>query len=128
MFPLLLALLMPQNSPTLESLRDNHRALLVFAPSDQAPLYKQQVAILRAHTAEMNDRDLIAVPVLGQANEQLELRRRFHIAPSNFTVILIGKDGGEKLRRHIPISVEDLERNIDAMPMRRDEMRRKSQP
>jgi hypothetical protein len=37
-----------------------------------------------------------------------------------FTVLLIGKDGGEKLRQHTSIPIDKL----DAMPMRQAEMRR----
>jgi hypothetical protein len=57
------------------------------------------------------------------AAEQAATRKRFHIAPNAFTVILIGKDGGEKLRSSIPLSVDTLRSTIDAMPMRQDEMR-----
>jgi hypothetical protein len=37
--------------------------------------------------------------------------------------VLIGKDGGEKLRRTTPLSPEELFAIVDAMPMRRAEMR-----
>lgn len=37
-------------------------------------------------------------------------------------VILIGKDGGAKLRSEKPLSMAKLQETIDAMPMRQDEM------
>ena len=43
--------------------------------------------------------------------------------PREFTVILVGLDGGEKLRRDGLIAVETLNARIDAMPMRRRELR-----
>ena len=45
---------------------------------------------------------------------------------ADFVVILIGKDGGEKLRSRHPLRVESLTKGIDAMPMRQDEMRSRS--
>ncbi len=58
-------------------------------------------------------------------DEQAAARRRFHVRPNDFTVILIGKDGGEKLRSHQPVSLDILRSTIDAMPMRQEEMRSK---
>jgi len=41
-----------------------------------------------------------------------------------FSVVLIGKDGGEKLRRDSFLSTRELFAFVDAMPMRRAEMER----
>ena len=131
-----------QNAPSLASLKDSKRVLLVFAPSDQNSDFQQQFQMLSRSAADMQQRDLVIVPVLvnvGQytsANtlrnthppvasdqDQVALRNRFHVAPGEFSAILIGKDGGEKLREHTPISAEKLNQTIDAMPMRKDEMR-----
>ena len=40
--------------------------------------------------------------------------------------MLIGKDGGVKLRQEEPISVADLFALIDSMPMRKQEMGQRS--
>jgi hypothetical protein len=133
-----------QDAPSLASLRDKNRVLLVFAPSDQTPDFERQFDILSKHASDLRERDLVLiqvvtiahppttantlrVPHLPVASEtaQLDLRHRFHVAPGAFTVILIGKDGGEKLRQHTPISIDKLNAVIDAMPMRQDEMRQK---
>jgi hypothetical protein len=37
-------------------------------------------------------------------------------------VILIGKDGEEKLNSRTPVTVDQLEKLIDSMPMRKREM------
>jgi len=39
-------------------------------------------------------------------------------------VLLIGKDGGVKLRSKAPIAPRTLVETIDAMPMRQDELQR----
>ena len=41
-------------------------------------------------------------------------------------MVLIGKDGGEKLRSHEIVSPETLCRLIDSMPMRQEEMRERA--
>jgi hypothetical protein len=120
------------------------RELIIFAPSVRNLLFKQQVESLTHSRNDLRDRDLQVVLVLGSASEadlkpfssddlfillnsrdESEQSRDFHVAPHKFTIILIGKDGGEKLRQHTPIPVEKLNATIDAMPMRRDEMRQK---
>jgi hypothetical protein len=51
------------------------------------------------------------------------LRQRFHIEPGGSTFILVGKDGTVKLRRP-SVRLSNLFEVVDAMPMRRAEMRR----
>jgi hypothetical protein len=117
-------------------LRDTYRPLLIFAPSPTDPQLQIQLRWLRENAADVAERDVavIAVPYQSPSPTQATLtdagataaRRSFHIAPTDFTVILIGKDGGEKLRSHQPIPMETLRSTIDAMPMRQDEMRQKA--
>jgi len=52
-----------------------------------------------------------------------ELLTRSCIGSVAFASILVGKDGGVKLRSNAPVSAERLSNVIDAMPMRRREMR-----
>jgi hypothetical protein len=138
------ALALAQDAPSLASLKDKNRVLLVFAPSDQTPDFERQLDLLASHPNDLRERDLVLLPVVTMAHPptdantlrvphppvasptaQLDLRHRFHVAPGAFTVILIGKDGGEKLRQHTPISIDKLNATIDAMPMRQEEMRQK---
>ncbi len=84
----------------------------------------------------MRDRDIvpIALPYNNPAPTAAQLtpteaetvRRRFGVQPGDFTVVLIGKDGGAKLRSRKPLSMEKLKETIDAMPMRQDEMKAKA--
>lgn len=133
-----------QDAPSLASLKDTNRVLLIFSPSDRSPEFERQLDLLDKHAYDLRDRDLVLLPVVTVAKppanantlraghppfasqtEQLALRHRFHVAPNEFTVILIGKDGGEKLRQQTPISIDKLNAVIDAMPMRQDEMRQR---
>jgi hypothetical protein len=146
--PTLLMVLFParslsQNAPSLASLKDKQRVLLVFAPSDKDPLFLQQLGLLQHHEEELKDRDLVLIavpahvggadtlrslhPPIASETDQLALRSRFHVAQNRFAVILIGKDGGEKMQKHAPVTVEKLISTIDAMPMRKDEMRSRNQ-
>ena len=51
------------------------------------------------------------------------LRKQLRLMTSQFVVVLIGKDGGEKLRRTHRVDLGEIFALIDAMPMRRQEMR-----
>ncbi len=127
---------------TLKSMRDTCRPLLIFAPSDADQRVQTQLAIVAANADELHERQVIAVPLplagagkplvpalnsrdLGtmSAAEAGVARKRFHVAPADFTVVLLGRDGGEKLRSRVPISYVTLRDTIDAMPMRQQEMR-----
>jgi hypothetical protein len=46
------------------------------------------------------------------------------IPTKNFEVFLIGLDGGIKIKQTKPITLEELYQKIDAMPMRRSELRK----
>lgn len=118
------------SSATLASLRDHQRVLLVFDNGNNQQA-EAQLNVAATHVADFHERDLVlagiqgsdpAVPTVTLATgEDLAARQRFHISPNTFTVLLIGKDGGEKLRSHTAISWDKLKRTIDSMPMRQQE-------
>lgn len=130
-----------QSHATLASLRHDYRPLLVFgAPQNEQ--VREQEKLLAEHVGELKERQVVVVPVrLGEddsaawkmfpAEEVVQLepgedaaaRRRFHVGEGEFVVILIGKDGGEKLRSQTPVTMERLIKVIDAMPMRQKEAR-----
>ena len=140
---LCLAVLHPMShAQTLASFVDRNRILLLFAPTDQDAQLRQQLKLLDHHAADLHDRDLLIIPVLGQSGpprtantlrtlnppaisdrEQLTIRHRFRVEPTEFAAILLGKDGGEKLRSASPVPIERLREVIDAMPMRQQEQR-----
>ncbi len=53
------------------------------------------------------------------------LRTRYAIKSGEFRALLVGKDGGVKLSSPTPLSSGTLFLTIDAMPMRRDEIRQR---
>lgn len=122
----------PSSPTTLAKLHDNFRPLLLFASSPDDPSLLAQLHKLKDSAPGLHERDvlLIAIPFHTPAPTDVSLtpadaaeaRRRFHIAPTDFTVILLGKDGGEKLRSSKPLSFDKLRGAIDSMPMRKEEM------
>ena len=120
--------------PSLEAYRWQNRLMLVFAPAEDDPRLARQIALSRAHADGLADRDLLLMEVIGDKKMRIEghagsaadaraLRDRHNVASDEFAVILIGKDGGTKRREARPFEAEDLFETIDAMPMRRREMR-----
>lgn len=114
--------------------RWKHRPVVVIAgPSGEAALAEQR-RILSASISGLRERDVVIVWVAGNTVNAVlgpgpglsaeQLRRRFGAPDNGFHVVLIGKDGGTKLSRSTPLPANVLFGAIDAMPMRRDEMRR----
>jgi hypothetical protein len=104
------------------------RVLLVIAPSANDEQIQKQQDILQKQKAGLQDRDLeiIYLPMnTAKQGDQDFLMRKFNMKPNEFYAILIGKDGTEKLRSAIPLEAEKLFGTIDAMPMRKEEMRNK---
>jgi hypothetical protein len=98
-----------------------NRVVLLFAESAEAPELAQQRKLL-ADKAGLQDRDLIVKEIIGPS----PLRAKFGVK-SGFAFVLIGKDGGAKLRSAKPVERERLYGTIDAMPMRRQEQRDRKQ-
>ena len=110
----------PLARETLDQYRWSHRPVLLFAPSEHDKAYRLQMKILDAAESGLAERDVLVLSDILDVGRG-KLRKTFQI--DGFEIILIGKDGGVKLRSKTPISVEDLFSVIDAMPMRRQEMR-----
>lgn len=120
---------------TLHDLRDRARPLLIFAPKPDDARLDIQLRNLHQHAAEMGDREIVplALPYNNpgstdaqlSVSEAVEQRRRFHVAPADFLVVLLGKDGGAKLRSSKPLSAAKLVDTVDGMPMRQQEMRQR---
>lgn len=122
------------SSFNLSSQKWQNRVLLVFAPSVDNHSYQQQMQLFNQHQNGFTDRDLVLVQVLATdksyANGQpidessaANLRNRFGVDKENFQVILVGKDGGVKRSDTKPVQAAAIFEQIDAMPMRQQEMR-----
>ncbi len=117
--------------------RWKHRLLLLFAPNGDDPLLKQIHSELIARKVEVDDRDLVIFHVFEQEPSRMNstllnpetvesIRNRFAAPRNRFTLILVGKDGGIKLKRSRRTDLKDIFALIDSMPMRQNEMRRKN--
>ena len=107
----------------LEELRWKKRVILIYAPAGSEEQLARQEQSLRTHEAELKERDVTQI-ILREPAEDRRTADRFKLTEAGFTVLLIGKDGGEKLRSHNVVSPATLCELIDSMPMRQAEMRR----
>jgi hypothetical protein len=123
----------PTGIVSLTTLRDTARPLLIFAPTPDDPQLQIQLRRLHDNAAAVFERDIVVIaipyespsptPAMFTVECAKFARIRFNVAPTDFTVILIGKDGGEKLRSHKPLTIDQLSTTIDTMPMRQQELR-----
>lgn len=99
------------------------RPVLVFADDENDEDYFKQMKILNTYFSDLQERDIV---IYGDniASQNASLRRKYK--PSGFTVFLIGKDGGVKLRRDKLVSARELFSLIDAMPMRQREIQQQN--
>ena len=115
--------------------KGKYRPVVVFAPEAGDQRLARQREIVEALKPAFIDRQVVLVLVGGDrvtvelgpppAMGAEALRARYGIAPGEFKVLLVGKDGGVKLASDKPMAAQALFRAIDAMPMRVDEMRKK---
>jgi hypothetical protein len=96
------------------------RLVLALASGAGDPRLSEQRRIFAAMGQGAAERDLVLVEALGAEAELY--RRRLGAGPEDFA-LLIGKDGGLKLAAPTPLGPEALFPTIDAMPMRRQEMK-----
>lgn len=97
----------------------NNRLLLIFPGADLEAKQKQAMFLIQDPEG-IAERDLMILDL-----HSTDDRSRHGVKVGEFTVVLIGKDGQEKLRKTSPIGLDELFKVIDAMPMRKDEVRKK---
>ena len=110
---------------TLRESQGWQRVLLVLAATTEQANFKNQMALLATAKPGLAARDFQVLELtyaqLPAADRQLLIRRLGRLPV--FAVVLIGKDGGIKLRRSRPVAPAELFALVDQMPMRRQEMR-----
>ena len=99
-----------------------HRLVVVVAqPGD--PRAVQQHAALQQAAAALRERDVVVQDLSPEAARRD--RPELGVNPqAAFELLLVGKDGGVKLRRGTPVAAAEITGLIDTMPMRQSEMRR----
>lgn len=129
----LLAAGQQKKSLELSDYQWKNRLLLIFAPSLQSDEYQNQLLELKGEGDGLHDRDMKIFYMLEKGtskvdqetlivNNKEQLRDMFNVVNGEFTVILIGKDGSEKLRSNSVLKMQKLFTVIDAMPMRQQEI------
>ncbi len=106
------------DEPDLAALLWVARPLVVFADTPNDPRYTQQLAILEAGRAELEDR---RVTVLIDTDPAANGPLRRELRPRGFGLVLIDTDGTVVQRRPSPTSVRELTGMIDRLPSRREE-------
>ena len=114
--------------------RWERRPLLVFAPAHSDPRLAETLSRIEATGCDFAARDMVLGQVLGtggstldghpvDAEQSRQLRAQFAVDTTAFTVVLIGKDGGEKMRVTDVPDLRQIYAVIDGMPMRGNEIR-----
>ncbi|OAN62286.1 DUF4174 domain-containing protein [Sphingomonas sp. TDK1] len=116
--------LMLGTTQSIATMQWHKRVVLISASDAEDPMLRKQRDILDHWRQGADERDIAIVEVvgdqvLGASDAAAQLRARYRLQRTGFMVLLIGKDGGVKLRQKKPLSAETLEQVIDAMPMRR---------
>lgn len=96
----------------------SHRVLLLAAAQSDEPALLKMSEWLSENVDGVRERDLV---VYRLKPDDL-LAKRWQMSGA-FTLLLIGKDGTEKLRTSHAVDLSVVFDTIDAMPMRRREMR-----
>lgn len=122
------------NAQDIESLKWENRVLLVLSDSPLNNLFKNQIQELHKDIKGLNERKLkvfqihkdfyrIGLELDSKIHKSENLYNNYHKEDSDLEVILIGLDGGVKLRQEELLTLESLFATIDEMPMRRREMK-----
>ncbi len=110
------------------------RIVLVFANSNHDVEFQKQWAVFEENHKGMRERDLLVVGItasevhsqisaVAASNSTDAFRKFYEIGKAEeVTVILLGKDGTEKLRENKLVLADQLFSLIDSMPMRQQEM------
>ena len=118
---------------SLNDFRWKNRLLLLMEPQGDLVNTRDQLALLSTFEQDIKARELVILVFDGEVIRDKDLKITA-IKPDNITdkdfkgVLLLGKDGGIKLKEPFtvaPILIFDL---IDSMPMRQREMGRKNSP
>jgi hypothetical protein len=103
---------------TLPELRYLVRPLLIFAPKPDDPQLEIQIRTVEEHAVQAHDLLLLPIglpyqnapptPAKFTDAEAESLRRRFSVAPTDFAVILLDKQGSMVSRSPKPLSIHEL--------------------
>ena len=108
---------------TLNAQNSAFRRVLLFAEKANDASLTIQKQLLDSDKAGCLERDIrIEIYITSQTDKNF--LKKYNITQSQFTLLLIGKDGGIRLSSKKVIPKEQLFALIDTMPMRQDEIKR----
>lgn len=125
------------NGQPISSHKWKDRVLIILTDEERVDRLHRQVNILQTDQEGLKDRKLVIYSVKGDAYRKginsdqwvngSNFFEAFKDSELNFKVILIGLDGGIKINQSEVLSLDELFNTIDAMPMRRSELRTRNQ-
>lgn len=118
----------------LSDYRWERRPLLLFAPADSDPRLVETLRRIEASRCDFVDRDMVLGRIVTEGTSTLDghvvdtdqtrrLMSEFGIGADSFSVVLVGKDGGEKLRVADVPDLQAIYAVIDGMSIRARETR-----
>ena len=141
LLPALLATLVMAPGTSLAGLLDEHlwrhRLMVLVAPTPNEALVAQQRRLIEQRADALIDRNIQVYQLFERGVSTLQgnpladgqaamLRAELGAGPDARLLILIGKDGSVKRREALPADLREMFLLIDEMPMRRAEIRDKT--
>jgi len=117
----------------LDPYRWHNRLLMIFTPNLENSELKSLLSQVKQDQCAFKERDLVMGLIVRNGTSQIgdtalsptstkDIRQFFSVEEREFSTILIGKDGYEKLRFTRAPNLKQVFSTIDQMPMRRQEM------
>lgn len=113
-------LIRPADDTDLSEFVWEKRPIIVFADSENDPMFTEQMDLLRQRMSDLEERDVVVLTDTDTARLS-PVRERFR--PRGFMVVILSKEGRVQLRKPFPWDVREITRTIDKMPIRQREIR-----
>lgn len=126
----------PSNAQSLSSHQWKDRLVVIYSDDTTNSTFQNQLQELKKDTEGIHDRKIVIYQSINGKvkkglvenencdNSEVEFQK-LNDSHLKFEVLLIGLDGGVKLRKTDLLTIQELFGTIDQMPMRISEMRRK---
>ena len=108
------------------SFADQPRKVLVFYNNEGKQQWESQMDVLKAAQSGIKERDINVESISFSPQNESKWKKWKVEGSDTFTFILVGRDGGEKLRSSEVVKTDKLFGLIDAMPMRKNEVNEKN--